>query len=203
MWTQRDARKAELGYVPGTRTMSPVSGHPLVPKTGLEPAPIAGMVARGSPGSARRRHGACVRERPSTESRLGFREPARVGKGFCATRAIGVGSRGSASLPAPRVHRGVRYRYRDCPAQLFLTRSDMARPDNAERDNRAMCVCQFHHFGTICRIAFASGVPNEQPIDCAKEVRIRKIEAVNTYTTIEEENSNSWNSVSYNEAHDL
>ena len=79
----------------------------------------------------------------------------------------------------------------------------MARPDNAERDNRAMRVCQFHHFGTIRRILPASGVPNEQPIDCAKEVRIKKTEAVNTSTTIEEENSNSRNSVSYNEAYDL
>jgi hypothetical protein len=79
----------------------------------------------------------------------------------------------------------------------------MARPDDAERENRAMRVCQFHHFGTICPLAFASGVPNQQPIDCAKEVRIRQIEAVNRSTTIEEENSNSWNSVSYNEANDL
>jgi len=79
----------------------------------------------------------------------------------------------------------------------------MARPDNAERDNRAMRVCQFHHFGTIRRISLASGVPNEKPIDCTKEVRIRKTEVMNTSTTIEEENSNSRNSVSYNEAHDL
>jgi hypothetical protein len=79
----------------------------------------------------------------------------------------------------------------------------MARPDNAERENRAMRVCQFHHFGTICPIAFASGVPNQQPIDCTKEVRIRKTEAVNTSTTIKEENSNSWNSVSYNGTHNL
>jgi hypothetical protein len=164
---------------------------------------IAGMVARGSPGSARRRHGACVCEPPSSEPRLGFREPARVGRGSCTTRAIGMRSHGSASLPAPRAHRGVRQRYWDCPAQLFPSRSDMARPDNAERDNRAMRVFRFHHVGTIRPISLASGVPNGKPFDCTKEVRIRKTEVVNTSTTIEEENSNSRNSVSYNEAHDL
>jgi hypothetical protein len=79
----------------------------------------------------------------------------------------------------------------------------MAPQDNAERENRAMRVCQFHHFGTICPIASASGVPNRQPTDCTKEVKNRKKKAVNTSTTIEEGNSNSWNSVSYNEAHDL
>ena len=63
-----------------------------------------------------------------------------------------------------------------------------------------MRVCQFHHFGTTCPISFASGVPSEQPIDCAKEVQIGETEAVNTSATIEKEYFHSRNSVSYNGA---
>jgi hypothetical protein len=65
-----------------------------------------------------------------------------------------------------------------------------------------MRVCQFHHFGTTCPISFASGVPNEQPIDCAKKVQIGETGAVNTSAAIEEECFHSRNSVSYNKAHD-
>jgi hypothetical protein len=79
----------------------------------------------------------------------------------------------------------------------------MARSDDAERENRAMRVFQFHHFGTICPIVFASNVPNEQPIDCAKEALITKTEAVNTSAKIEQENSISRNSVSYNEVNNI